>query len=80
MTLEKILCFVTGCDEEPTLGFSIPPSILFVEDFQNFIPTASTCINQLKLPRGTITRSLPPNDTLFELYDYAFCNSYFGLV
>ena len=80
MTLEKVLTFVTGCDEEPALGFAVPPSILFVEDSQNFIQTASTCINQLKLPRGTISKKLPSSDTLFGLYDYAFWNSYFGLV
>ena len=75
--LEKVLQFVTGCDEEPPLGFNIHPSIVFVES-ESFLPSASTCTNQLSLPRGSLARALPDRDKLFKLHDYAFANVYFG--
>ena len=44
----------------------------------NFFPKSSTCSNTLYLPRGTLHIDLPPDETLFNVYDYAFCNTYFG--
>lgn len=78
VSLEKILVFVTGAEDEPPLGFSIHPSITFVES-QSFLPTASTCVNKLNLTRPSMTNPLPSQELLFQLYDYAFVNSYFGL-
>ena len=58
------------------------PSIEFVkvrEDL-SFIPTANTCINRLKLPGPCLGTSLPQDEDLFSLYDYAFLNTFYGLV
>jgi hypothetical protein len=79
VTLSHILQFVTGADEEPVLGFSIHPSLEFVPVNTTFLPTSSTCSNSLKLPRPAEDFPLPPNADLFQLYDYAFSNTYFGL-
>ena len=78
VSLEKILIFTTGIDEEPILGFEMHPSIMFIEDEKGFVPTSSTCINQLKLPVPSLTRSLCTKECLFNLYE--FTNTYFGLV
>ena len=80
VSLQNILAFVTGADEEPILGIEVHPSILFVDDKQHFTPKAQTGINQLNLPRGTSANKLPGNDILFNLYDYAFGNNYLGLI
>ncbi|KAL5017178.1 hypothetical protein ScPMuIL_006767 [Solemya velum] len=79
-TLSSILLFTTGTEEEPTLGFGIHPEIGFPESFASFIPTANTCINKLHLLRPSEENPLPPTEILFNLYDYAFSNSYFGMV
>lgn len=79
ITLGHVLGFATGTDEEPILGFALHPSICFV-DCDGFIPTANTCINCLKIPRASFQRPLPRKEFLFNLYDFAFANSYFGLV
>ncbi|VDI42199.1 Hypothetical predicted protein [Mytilus galloprovincialis] len=73
VTLEKILQFSTGSPEEPVLGFSIAPRVNFAAINGDF-PTASTCINQLTLPV-----TLKNEDELFEKFDMAFMNNYFGL-
>ena len=87
ITLGHILQFVTGSDEEPLLGFSVAPSIEFVEATSHgtsphtecpFLPTANTCANTLCLPRCTNDLLLPSEEQLFNLYDLAFANSYFG--
>lgn len=82
VSLQHILQFVTGASEEPTLGFCHPPSIEFVKprDDTRFIPTANTCINSLKLPRGSLEIKLPTDEELFSLYDYAFLNTFYGLI
>jgi len=81
VTLEKVLIFTTGVDEEPVLGFELHPSLVFVDEGDNrFLPTSSTCINQLKLPVGSSSNELPSEEALFELYDFAFLNTHFGLV
>ncbi|XP_062572412.1 uncharacterized protein LOC134234367 [Saccostrea cucullata] len=81
LSIGNILQFVTGAEEEPVLGFQIPPTIQFPEVINSFIPTANTCINSLQLPRPkpSIDTNLPEDKELFALYDYAFLNSYYGL-
>ena len=77
LTLNYILQFVCGADEEPVLGFSISPQIKFVSSSGCFLPTSNTCTNTLYLPSPTNTLSLPSDDILFHLYDYAFGSTYF---
>lgn len=78
VSLPHILKFVTGAEEEPVLGFSHHPSITFVEAEKSFLPMANTCINCLKLVRPTLSKPLPSEDALFQCFDYAFANAYFG--
>jgi hypothetical protein len=78
LTLGRILEFVCGTDEEPVLGFAKSPEIHFFEVDESFLPTANTCVNVLNLPHASITKSLPSDEVLFRLYDYAFANAYFG--
>eukprot|EP00112_Aurelia_sp_Birch-Aquarium-sp1_P024933 Seg8065.2 transcript_id=Seg8065.2/GoldUCD/mRNA.D3Y31 product="hypothetical protein" protein_id=Seg8065.2/GoldUCD/D3Y31 len=44
----------------------------------DFFPKSSTCSNTLYLPRSTLHIDLLPDEILFNVYDYAFCNTYFG--
>ena len=46
----------------------------------DFLPKAHTCSNTLHLPRGSATLPLPSDENLFNIYDYAFKNTYFGIV
>ncbi len=82
VTLEHILQFTTATDEEPVLGFADVPSIHFVSSISSakwsFIPTANTCGNTLYLPCPDRDVALPVENELFEVYDMAFCNAYFG--
>jgi len=80
ITLQHILEFVTGTDREPLLGFSIKPSLVFVEasSQKSFLPTANTCINTLIMPRPGLEKPLPDAKLLYAHYDYAFGCSYFG--
>ena len=78
INLHDVLRFATGAENEPVLGFSIQPSIVFVEAVKGFVPTANTCINSLQLPRPTISLLLPAPEPLFDKYDYAFANAFFG--
>ena len=80
LTLNHILQFVCGADEEPALGFSISPQIRFVSSSGSFLPTSNTCTNTLHLPSPSSTVSLPSDDILFNLYDYAFGSTYFGII
>ena len=82
ISLNKILQFTT-CDEEvPLLGYEngIRPSITFYEVAANksFIPTANTCVGNLQLPRPSHESPLPTDEELFEKYDIAFVNTFFG--
>ncbi|XP_033748894.1 uncharacterized protein LOC117333620 [Pecten maximus] len=81
VTLSKVLQFATGASEEPVLGFTLHPSIDFHEVLpsSSFLPTANTCINCLKLARASLEIPQPPDNDLFMLFDYAFCNTYYGL-
>ena len=70
----KEMAFVTGSEEEPVLCFEIAiPSIQFSE-LSGDLPTASTCFNQLILP---LTEQ--GEEYLFERFEWAFLNTYFGL-
>ena len=78
ITLGSILQFAMGMDEEPQ------PSIQFVVANEgikwSFIPKANTCSKTMFLPfRGFHSRSLPAEKELFEFYDIAFTNTFFGL-
>ena len=83
ITLGSILQFATGMDEEPPLDFELQPSIQFVAANEgikwSFIPKANTCSKTMFLPRGSNSRSLPAEKELFEVYDIAFTNTFFGL-
>ena len=84
VSLSHILQFSTGTDEEPPLGFSISPTIEFPQSegssAWSFLPMANTCSNTLHLPRCVSSQNcqLPDDKELFQMYDYAFCSSFFG--
>ena len=81
ITLEKIFRFITGCDSEPVVGFTIRPSVEYCE-MESFLPRSSTCTNTLYLPLPMgegLVKHLPPKPELYSKYDIAFVNDYFGL-
>ena len=79
ITLGHMLRFVSGSEKEPLLRFQLHPSIVFVvSEQEKLLPTNNTCINQLNLPRASQSHKLPNQKDLFNLYDYAFSNQYFG--
>lgn len=79
MNLTNVLRFVTGAEEEPVLGFTIHPSLHFVPGGPGpFLPSANTCSNRLNLPVATNVSPLPPTKELFESFDMAFLNAFFG--
>ncbi|XP_015777267.1 PREDICTED: uncharacterized protein LOC107355242, partial [Acropora digitifera] len=80
LSLGSVLQFTTGADNEPPLGFTIHPSLAFVEATTSFFPSANTCISRITLPHPSMDCSLPPKEKLFNLYDLAFSNAYFGHV
>ena len=43
-----------------------------------FTPTVHTCANILSFPRATHEIQLPPQERLFEIYDLAFSQPFFG--
>lgn len=79
VTLEHILQFVTGTDQEPVLGFRNRAFICASNECKwSFLPSAHTCTNCLELRRGHVDIKIPPEEDLFEVYDNAFSNVYFG--
>ena len=46
VSLPHILKFVTGAGEEPVLGLSYHPFIMFVEAEKSFLPMANTCMSK----------------------------------
>lgn len=84
VTLEHILQFVTGSDEEPPLGFAVHPCIQFGDatgersSYWSYLPTANTCANTLYIPKCPRDSTLPSEDDLFKAYDFAFVSAYFG--
>jgi len=73
VTLGHVLAFATGSEEEPLLGFGLAPSIAFVD---GSLPKANTCICRLQLP----TDVSASQESTFDKFDLAFCNSYFGYI
>ena len=73
-----MLAFVTCSRQEPLLGFSIKPSIIFSEAASSskwdFISSAHTCGNTLNLPVRNHKIELPNEDDLMEVYISAFNN------
>ena len=82
VNLETILEFATGTYEEPSLGFSKAPSMIFVEADASvkwsILPIANTCINQVIMPKAIYYHSVPNEAELFEVYDNAFLSKHFG--
>ena len=80
VTLGHILQFTTCADVEPMFGFKIPPSVCFysaaTSNKWTFLPTANTCSQILNPQQAPI----PSEEDLFEIYDHAFKNDYFGHV
>ncbi|XP_050414897.1 uncharacterized protein LOC126828862 [Patella vulgata] len=76
--IQSLLQFVTGSPEVPILGYKLPPKICFCfVDTESIISTSSTCSVKLFLPKQTGNKT---RDQVFDLFDYAFSNSYFGIV
>ena len=79
--LENILQFVTCCDNEPLLGFTLKPTISFPEaesdSIWHFAPTAHTCSHSLELPIRKQDGQLPEEEELIEIYSTAFLNAFF---
>lgn len=73
-----MLRFATASEEDPPLGFSINPSVHFIEAI-SLLPTANTCINRLNIVIPSAGMELPEEQFLFKMFDYAFSNTYFGL-
>ena len=77
---------IVGFGMDPSLKFDLP----FTTNVQDstvqegvsttragFTPTAHTCANILSLPRATHHIQLPPQVSLFEIYDVAFSQPFF---
>lgn len=78
MTLSKVLTFVTCGEQEPVLGYTIPPSLLFSDSLPSCFPKANTCINKLVLATG---EKVPvEKEEIFYRFDLAFLDTYFGMV
>ena len=60
--------FATGSRGVPVLGFTMQPTIKFIEGA--IVPTATTCVNALYLPL---------TDMDFAIMDLAFVNAHFGM-
>ncbi|XP_028412925.1 uncharacterized protein LOC114535799 [Dendronephthya gigantea] len=76
ITLGSILAFITASETEPILGYGVKPSISFNPDMQSCLPTSNTCINRLTLATGD---KVPGDkEKLYQFFDYAFANTYFG--
>ena len=52
ITIETIMCFATGADHIPPMGFGLQPTIKFNPDKTRLIPVASTCSLCLYLSLG----------------------------
>ena len=76
ISLGNILKFVTASENEPVLGYRMKPSIVFDDNMSSCLPTSNTCINKMTLAIGAM---LPEDrEVLFNYFDYAFVNNYFG--
>ena len=64
---------------EATISHAQPPDLQGEQKSHpspDFFPKASTCSNTLYLPRGTFNIDLPPDETLFNIYDCSTNSSY----
>ena len=79
IALGNILQFCAATDEEPPLGFAMHSSIQFVK--ASSPPNGNSFLLQIHAasPVPSHETPLPAEVELFEVYDYAFRNSYFGL-
>ena len=80
LTLNDVIQFVTGAEEEPALGFRLSPTLEFVEFTDSYLPTSNTCINRITLPRPTLQHPLQSTNKIHDLYDHAMATKYFGRV
>nr|XP_058969518.1 uncharacterized protein LOC131795926 [Pocillopora verrucosa] len=76
ISLHSILKFVTGCENEPVLGFQMKPTICFDTNMPSCLPMGNTCISRLTLPIGENVSMT--KEEVFSFFDYAFANDYFG--
>lgn len=49
-TLQDILIFFSGSDRIPPMGFSQHPTLVFLHQPNEILPTSSTCDLQLRIP------------------------------
>ena len=78
ISLHSILKFVTGCENEPVLGFQMKPTICFDTNMPSCLPMGNTCISRPTLPIGENVSMT--KEEVFSFFDYAFENDYFGLL
>lgn len=78
ISLHSILKFVTGCENEPVLGFQMKPSDCFDTNMPSCLPMGNTCISRLTSPIGENVSMT--KEEVFSFFDYAFENDYFGLL
>ncbi|VDI71773.1 Hypothetical predicted protein [Mytilus galloprovincialis] len=76
--LAKVLKFATSVEEEPILGFTLHPRLHFSER-KSHLHTGNTCLNRLMLTVPENEGKVPEEDVLFNFFDYAFSNAYYGL-
>ena len=76
ISLHSILKFVTGCENEPVLGFQMKPTICFDTNMPSCLPMGNTCISRLTSPIGENVSMT--KEEVFSFFDYAFANDYFG--
>ena len=46
----------------------------------SFLPKAHTCSNEMVLHMGSLKSDIPNEEQLFEVFDCAFANAYFGII
>ncbi|XP_013390744.1 uncharacterized protein LOC106159097 isoform X2 [Lingula anatina] len=79
VTLGHILAFCTGAREIPSLGFPSDITLTFSIGTESMLPTASTCIMQMNLKIPALGVERPPQEFIYNLWDLAFSNTFFGL-
>ena len=50
LSLEDLLCFISGAKSIPPLEFNFSIEVTFSNDFRKVYPKASTCIPSISLP------------------------------
>ena len=75
VTLGKVLTFVTCGEQEPVLGYAIPPSLLFSDSLPSCLPKQQ---NKLVLAIGEKVQA--EKEEMFYRFDLAFLDTYFGMV